>query len=117
MSVATMRDVTPLSGEVEVCSPRGTLEAATAAEFREEAASVCGSAHVVFDLSEVTFIDSCGLGALIGAIRRVREHGGRVVLCSPRAPVTRLLRVVGMDRLVTVHDSLVAAAADVMEAG
>jgi anti-sigma B factor antagonist len=60
---------------------------------------------VVLDLSRTWFIDSSGLGALIGGVRRIREHGGRVVVASCRPGVERLLRVVGFDRVVPmVHD-------------
>lgn len=95
--------------EVAVCHPEGDLDARTSAAFREAAAQLCGRSRVVFDLSGLAFMDSCGLGALIGGIRRIREHGGRVVVCSGRRPISRLLRTVGLDRVVTVEDSLESA--------
>ena len=90
------------SGGVTICHLAGELEALTAAELRETSAALCGTARVVFDLSEVLFIDSAGLGALIGGIRRIRENGGEVVLCSARAPINRLLKTVGLDRVVSI---------------
>lgn len=90
---------------ITVCHMTGDLDAFTAADLREAAASLRGATRVVFDLSDVPFIDSTGLGALIGGIRRLREAGGSVVVCSTRAPVLRLLRTVGLDRVVRVtHD-------------
>ena len=94
------------NGGVAIFRPHGTMEAQTASRFREEASNFLGAGSLVFDLSDVPFIDSSGLGALIGAIRRTRERGGRAVVCVPRQPVARLLEVVGLDRLVTVCDSL-----------
>jgi len=91
--------------EIAVCHPEGDLDARTSAAFREAAAQLCGRSRVVFDLSGLVFMDSCGLGALIGGIRRIREHGGTVVVCSGRRPISRLLRTVGLDRVVTVEDS------------
>lgn len=97
-------------GGVEVCRVTGELDAFGASEFREAAAGLWGLPRVVFDLSEVAFIDSCGLGALVGAIRRVRETGGEVVVCSTRGPITRLLHSVGLDAIVTLTTSLASAA-------
>jgi len=93
-------------GQVEVCRVRGELDAFTTSEFREWAARLCGSAKAVFDLGELTFMDSAGLGALIGAIRRIRETGGEVVLNSPRPLVTRMLRTAGIDRIVLMTGSI-----------
>jgi anti-anti-sigma factor len=47
----------------------------------------------------VAFIDSAGLGALVGAVRRA---GGDVVVASPRASVTAVLEGTGFDRLATI---------------
>ena len=96
--VTTFQDSTGIT----LCRMTGDLDAFTAGELREVAAGLRGAARVVFDLSDVPFIDSTGLGALIGGIRRLREAGGAVVVCSTRAPVVRLLRTVGLDRVVAV---------------
>jgi anti-anti-sigma factor len=48
----------------------------------------------------VPFVDSAGLGALIGAIRRVREVGGEVVVACPCPTLTRLFDTPGFDRIV-----------------
>ena len=94
-----------------VCRPEGELESLTAGQLREAAAWLCGHRRVVFDLSAVDFIDSAGLGALVGAVRRIRESGGAVALFSSRATVTRLLRTAGVDRVVPLTGSLDEATA------
>jgi len=101
--------------DLAVLRPKGSLDAETVSRFREQAAAFVGLPRVVIDLSEVPFIDSTGLGGLIGAIRRVRERDGRVVVSAPGRPVARLLEVVGLDRLVRIHDALPAAVADLSE--
>ena len=62
-------------------------------------------------MSEVPFVDSAGLGALIGGIRRAREAGGDVAVCCNRPTLVRLLHTTGFDRIVTVTDTLAEAAA------
>jgi len=57
----------------------------------------------------VPFIDSAGLGALIGGIRRIRENEGRVVVYCNGATLLRLLHTTGFDRIVPVEETLEAA--------
>ncbi len=89
-----------------VCRPVGELDAATVAQFREELAPYSGHARLVIDLSEVPFMDSAGLGGLIGSIRRAREHDGEVAVVCGGAGISRLLHTTGLDRIVAVADSV-----------
>ncbi|HTW08607.1 MAG TPA: STAS domain-containing protein [Acidimicrobiales bacterium] len=89
-----------------VCQVMGNLENLTVGDFREDLAQLPPEARVIFDLSAVPFVDSSGLGALIGAIRRIREHGGDAVVCSVRPSVGRVLELVGLNRIVTVVSNL-----------
>ena len=97
--------------ELIVLAPMGTLDAYTAAEFRSMVAGLpMKPARVVIDLTTVSFLDSAGLGALVGAIRRVRDAGGRVAVAAQRAPA-RVLRTAGLDRIVTITDRMEEAQA------
>ena len=89
-----------------VCRVEGELDASRAAQVRDLMAILCSERLLMLDLSRVPFIDSAGLGALISGIRRIKEHGGRVVVASCRGPVERLLRRVGFDRVAPVVPSL-----------
>ncbi len=89
--------------------PTGELDAYTVAQFREALASHSGSPRLVVDLCGVPFIDSAGLGALIGGIRRIRENEGRVVVHCDGATLLRLLHTTGFDRIVPVKETLEAA--------
>jgi len=94
------------AGTHTVCRPVGELDAATVAQFREELAPYSGHARLVIDLSEVPFMDSAGLGGLIGSIRRAREHDGEVAVVCGRVGISRLLHTTGLDRIVAVADSV-----------
>jgi len=98
------------AADYTVCRPKGELDAFTVSQFRESLAELATSARLVIDLSEVPFIDSAGLGALIGGIRRTREQGGDVSVACNRSTLIRLLRTTGFDRIVTVADSVDEAA-------
>jgi anti-anti-sigma factor len=94
----------------------GNLEHLTVGQFREEVARIQDNSRVIFDLSAVPFVDSAGLGALIGAVRRIRERHGDAVVCSARPSVGRVLEVVGLPRVVVVARNLDEAKARLLPA-
>jgi anti-sigma B factor antagonist len=89
-----------------VCHLTGNLEHLTVVEFRESVAQLSGAKQVIFELSAVPFVDSAGLGALIGTVRRTREQGGEAVVCGARPSVQRVLEMVGLHRIVNVFGTL-----------
>jgi anti-sigma B factor antagonist len=60
-----------------------------------------GKRNVVLDLSEVTFIDSSGLGALIGSLKAMGK-GGELALCSARDGVISMLKLTRMDKVFRI---------------
>ena len=71
-------------GPTVVCYLIGNLEQITVDHFRQALPELTDRKQVIFDLSAVPFIDSAGLGAIIGAIRRVRESGGEARCLRPQ---------------------------------
>jgi anti-sigma B factor antagonist len=94
-----------------VCRPVGELDAFTVSQFRQALAEMATGRRLVIDMSGIPFVDSAGLGALIGAIRRTRELGGDVAVACSRPTLVRLLRTTGFDRIVTVAETVEEAAA------
>jgi anti-sigma B factor antagonist len=94
-----------------VCRPVGELDAYTVPTFREALSELATVRRLLIDLSEVPFMDSAGLGALIGGIRRAREAEGEVSVACNRPTLTRLLQTTGFDRIVPVTDTVEEAAA------
>ena len=92
-----------------VLQPVGELDAYTVPSFREALAGQTRTNRLLIDLSEVPFMDSAGLGALIGGIRRIREAGGEVAVACDRPALVRLLHTTGFDRIVVVADTVDAA--------
>ena len=95
----------------DLCRPVGDLASSTAPQLRDELGRHPSPSRLIVDLSEVPFIDSAGLGALIGGIRRVREDGGDVALAGPRREVMKGLRTTGFDRMLPVTATVADAAA------
>jgi anti-sigma B factor antagonist len=94
-----------------ICRPIGELDAFTVSQFRQTLSELASSPRLLIDMSGVPFVDSAGLGALIGGIRRARELGGDVAVACNRPTLTRLLRTTGFDRIVTVAETIEEAAA------
>jgi len=97
--------------DYDLCQPVGDLDSSTAPLLRQELSRRRSPRHLIIDLSRVPFIDSAGLGALIGGIRRVREDGGDVALSSPRGEVMTVLRTTGFDRILPVTSTVEEATA------
>jgi anti-sigma B factor antagonist len=87
---------------------RGRLNLATAPEFRAYVNAVMddGSSRLVVDLTETTFIDSSGLGALIGCLKRARGAGGDLRIASPSEQVRTVLGLTNLDRVLRPYGGL-----------
>lgn len=69
------------------------------------------SEPLIVDLDQVTFIDSAGLGALVGTARRAAEHGGTLRAVCTQPQTKKLLWMTGVDRRIPLEASLEAAVA------
>jgi anti-sigma B factor antagonist len=84
--------------------PHEALDVHSAPLLRERLREVVaqGWSAIIVDLDDVEFMDSTGLGVLIGARRRSRDAGIKLVLARPSRATYRLLAVTGMRRHFTV---------------
>ena len=68
-----------------------------------------GTRRLVVSLEHVGFMDSSGLGALVVAMRGMREAGGRMALICSRESVLRVFTMTGLDRVFAIHASVAEA--------
>lgn len=96
------------TGSWTVLAVGGEIDQFTAPKLRDALLAQIGdgAANLVIDLSEVGFMDSSGLGVLVGALRRVNEGGGRIVLAGTQRPVERVLEITGLNRLFPMHPTV-----------
>ena len=92
----------------------GSLDIATSPTVRAALleASARGDHRLIVDLTEVEFLDSTGLGALIGAQRRAKEFSGEVRLVVKEGQILRLLRITGLLKVFGVYATMAAALND-----
>ena len=95
-------------GEAMIYRLRGSLDLATSPSVRAalmEAASE-DKHEIIVDLTQLEFLDSTGLGALIGAHRRALEHDGNVRLVVREGAISRLLNITGLMRVFPVYHTV-----------
>ena len=87
-----------LSGELDHHGARGamnTIEGLLAKYMPRDA---------VLDLSELTFMDSSGIGVVLGRYRLLRDRGGHVAIVGMNPHIARLFHMSGLDRIIRQLD-------------
>jgi anti-anti-sigma factor len=102
-------DHTVLDGS-DLVTARGDLDVFSAQRFRDAALHPdLSAALLVLDLTDVTFLDSSGVGALVAIQREARARDAEVnVVCAP-GPVLRVLTIMRLDQVLQLHETLDAA--------
>jgi anti-sigma B factor antagonist len=98
-----IRSVVDGTGEVVV---EGEVDVATAPQLREALHQAIdeGATRLRIDLAEVGFIDSAGLGVLIGVLKRIREAGGEIDLAHVQPAPRKVIEITGLDELFALAD-------------
>jgi anti-sigma B factor antagonist len=103
-SIAAGRDcaVLRITGEVDVY---------TAPQLREQVIQLVskGVRHIIADLRGVDFLDSTGLGALVGSLKRLRIHDGSFKLAASSGRTLHILQITGLTRVFALHPSVLDA--------
>jgi anti-sigma B factor antagonist len=91
----------------------GEIDVYTAPQLRERLITLVedGARRVIVDLSRVEFLDSTGLGVLVGALKRLRGVGGELLLVCAQERLLKIFRITGLDRVFTLYDTVDAAVA------
>jgi anti-sigma B factor antagonist len=91
---------------IVVVVPGASLDASNAKEFKQGMSPLLNSqAKVVFDLQQVQFVDSSGLGGLLSCLRQLTAVGGELKLCGMATPVRDLFALVRMDRIFDIFST------------
>ena len=94
--------------EVTVVKISGEVDVFTSPRLREELLRIIddGAVHLVVDLGEVTFLDSTGLGVLVGIYHRLRARDGTMAFVGVNDRVRRVFHVTQLTKIFVLHDSL-----------
>ena len=84
--------------------PGEQLDAGNAKEFKRDIAAVLEPcSKVVFDLRQLRFVDSSGLGAILSCLRQLNAKGGELKLCEMTKPVRALFELVRMHKIFDIY--------------
>jgi anti-sigma B factor antagonist len=89
--------VVELGGEIDVYTSPKVKDAIT--ELIDQ-----GHYNLVINLEKVRYIDSTGLGVLIGGLKRVREHGGSVSLVCTNPQIRKIFDITGLVKIFGIYD-------------
>ncbi len=91
----------------------GEIDVYTAPKLREQLVDLVaqGQYHLVVDMQGVDFLDSTGLGVLVGGLKRVRAHDGSLRLVCSQERILKIFRITGLTKVFPIHDSVADAVA------
>ncbi len=101
-------------GSHAVVDVKGEIDVYTAPKLREKLIELVseGSYDVVVNLEGVDFLDSTGLGVLVGALKRVKAHDGSLALVCTQDKILKIFKITGLTRVFPIHDSVEEATAE-----
>jgi len=91
----------PAEDGIVVLDLGGEVDAFTAPNLKQEMINQIerGIARLAIDLADVTYLDSTGLGVLIGGLKRTRDKNGDLVLICPNIRIMRIFDITGLSRI------------------
>ena len=107
-------ETSPIGDGIAAVRGVGRLNMVSAPALRETVAVAlaAGRTRIVIDLSGVDFVDSSGLGALIGCLKSARQVGGDLRIAQPTAQVEMVLQLSNLDRVLKSYGSTEEAYSD-----
>lgn len=64
-----------------------------------------GKFKIIVDLEEVDFMDSSGLGVLVGGLKRVRSHDGAIALICTQENILKIFRITGLVKVFPIFEN------------
>ncbi|NLO24715.1 MAG: anti-sigma F factor antagonist [Clostridiales bacterium] len=105
-----------ITGNILICRVKGELDHHTAEEFRTFVDYNMENnpvKHLLLDLTHLSFMDSSGIGALIGRYKKVSSTGGRVMVVNENKQVSRVFEVSGIYEIIKSYSSISKAINDI----
>lgn len=100
--------------DAKVVEVTGEIDLHSAAELRAALRPVCEQpkGRCVVDMRHVPFIDSTGVGVLVGALKRARDNDGLLFIVAPQSRVLRVFEITGLINAFSICDSVEEAIGD-----
>jgi len=101
------------SGDILILRPQGRLDAVSSPALQDNALGHvdAGATSLVLDMEKVEYLSSAGLRVVLMAAKRLRESGGRLVVCSLHGIVLEVFGMSGFDKIIETAPDQAAALA------
>jgi len=85
----------------------GEIDVYTAPKLRDKISELVatGAYDIVVDMHEVEFLDSTGLGVLVGGLKKVRAHDGSLRLVCNQDRLLKIFRITGLAKVFVIHET------------
>ncbi len=92
----------------------GEIDVYTAPRLRDRISELVGEGvyDLILDMEAVEFLDSTGLGVLVGGLKKVRAHDGSLQLICTQERLLKIFRITGLAKVFTIHATAAAAVAN-----
>jgi anti-sigma B factor antagonist len=99
---------------IEIVDVEGEIDVYTAPRLRELLIDLVGNGHyqLVVNMEKVEFLDSTGLGVLVGGLKRVRAHDGSLDLVCTQERILKIFRITGLTKVFGIHTTVDEAIAN-----
>lgn len=89
-------------------TPEGELDHHLAGKMRTEIDKKLGRGiiNIIFDFSHLSFMDSSGIGMIMGRYKRIQKLGGRVIIAAPKPQVKRIIEMSGLLGIIQISPSV-----------
>lgn len=96
------------AGDTTVIEVSGEIDVYTAPRLREKIIALVDAEkyQLIIDMEGVEFLDSTGLGVLVGGLKRVRQHDGGIDLVCTQGRILRIFRITGLSRVFDIYESV-----------
>jgi anti-sigma B factor antagonist len=93
---------------IEIVDVEGEIDVYTAPRLRELLIELVnnGFYQLVVNMEKVEFLDSTGLGVLVGGLKRVRAHDGSLNLVCTQERILKIFRITGLTKVFGIHDTV-----------
>jgi anti-sigma B factor antagonist len=93
---------------IEIVDVEGEIDVYTAPRLRELLIDLVNNQHyhLIVNMEKVEFLDSTGLGVLVGGLKRVRAHDGSLDLVCTQERILKIFRITGLTKVFGIHDTV-----------
>jgi anti-sigma B factor antagonist len=107
-----LRIVTRTAEGIPVIQLSGEVDAYTCSMLRDAMIEIIeqGNPNVVISMADVEYIDSSGLGTLVGGLKRASEQSGKIAVVASSIQIRKVFEITGLEKVFPIFESETEAA-------